>query len=77
MENEFELEQRRSRELGAANRKLERALAELRVQADDDRRLNVELTDQVNILTNRIKVTKRQLEEAVSSTCMINKFDIF
>ena len=66
MEAELEAELRRSRELAAANRKLERTLNELRVQYEDDRRINAELAEQVNTLTIRIKTLKRQLEEAVS-----------
>ena len=66
LEAELEAEQRRSRELAAANRKLERQLAELRVTADDDRRMCVELSEQVNIFTIKIKQLRKQLEEAVS-----------
>ena len=65
LEAELEMEQRRSREFGAANRKMERTLTELRVQYEDDRRMNVELSEQVNNFTIRLKSLKRQLEEAV------------
>lgn len=66
LEAEFEAEQRRGRDLAATNRKLERALAELRVTAEDDRRLVVELQDQVATLSMKVKTLRRQLEEAVS-----------
>ena len=66
LEVEYEAEQRRSREAVAANRKLERMLAELKAQADEDHRLRIELQDQVNALTIKLKTLRRQLEEAVS-----------
>lgn len=66
LEAEFEAEQRRGRDLTATNRKLERCLMELRVTADDDRRLVVELQDQVTTLSQKVKTLRRQLEEAVS-----------
>ena len=68
LEAELEIEQRRSRECGANNRKLERALNELRVMADEDHRVRMELQEQVNTLIIRIKTLRRQLEEAVSSS---------
>ena len=67
LESELEMEQRRSRELAAHNRKVERQLNEIRVQAEDDHRVRQELTDQVSTLTMRIKTLRRQLEEAVST----------
>lgn len=75
MEAEFEAEQRRSREAMAANRKLERLLAELKLQADEDHRVRAELQDQVNALQLKLKSLRRQLEEAVSghvtfTTCL-------
>jgi len=69
------LEQRKNRELIASNRKLERALAELRVTADDDRRLVQELQEQVNSLTMKVKTLRRQLEEAEEVvTITMNKY---
>jgi chromosome segregation ATPase len=75
LEAEFEAEQRRSREAMAANRKLERLLAELKLQADEDHRVRAELQDQVNALQLKLKSLRRQLEEAVSghvtyTTCL-------
>ena len=66
LENELELEQRRARELAASNKKLDRALNEIRHQADEDARMRIELSDQNSMYQNRIKILKRQLEEAVS-----------
>jgi myosin heavy chain 6/7 len=75
LEAEFEAEQRRGRDLAATNRKLERALAELRVTADDDRRLVVELQDQVATLSAKVKTLRRQLEEAEEVvTITMNKY---
>lgn len=65
LEAELEVEQRRSREMAGNSRKLERALNELRVQADDDHRVRMELQEQVNNLLIRTKTLRRQLEEAV------------
>ena len=67
----MEAEQRRSRELAAANRKLDRQLNELRIQADDDNRLAKELSEQCNTLQIKIKTLRRQLEEAVSISCIL------
>ena len=71
LEAELEIEQRRSRECGANNRKLERALNELRVMADEDHRVRMELQEQVNTLIIRIKTLRRQLEEAVSRCVVV------
>ena len=72
LEAELEAEQRRSRDLAAINRKLERALAELRASSEDDRRLVKEYSETINTLTIRVKTLRRQLEEAVS-----NKYKVF
>jgi chromosome segregation ATPase len=75
LEAEFEAEQRRSRDLQATNRKLERMLTEIRVQAEDDRRLVIELQDQVATLSMRVKTLRRQLEEAEEVvTITMNKY---
>lgn len=66
MEAELETEQRRAREFGAANRKLERQFNELRIQIEDEYRGKQELVDANNGMSNKIRVLRRQLEEAVS-----------
>ena len=58
LEAELELEQRRSREVAAHNRKLERQMAEIRVQAEDDHRVRVELQDQASTLTMPVRLTR-------------------
>lgn len=75
LEVEYEAEQRRSREAVAANRKLERMLAELKASADEDHRLRIELQDQLNAITLKYKILRKQLEEAVRMTgvCLISK----
>jgi len=65
VEVELDAEQRRGRDAIAENRKLQRLLQELRVQADEDHRLVQELTDQVNTFSMKISILKRQLTEAV------------
>lgn len=75
LEAEFEAEQRKSRELAGANRKLDRSLNELRVSAEDDRRMCNELSEQCNTLTIRVKTLRRQLEEAEEVvTITMNKY---
>merc|ERR1712076_173285 len=71
----LEAEQRRSRDLAGINRKLERQYNEIRVQAEDDRRMVIELSDQCNALQIRIKTLRRQLEEAEEVvTITMNKY---
>ena len=47
MEAELDAEQRRGRDVLAENKKLQRLLQELRIQADEDHRLVIELTEQI------------------------------
>jgi len=75
LEAELEGEQRRARELATANRKIDRQFNELRISSEDDRRVNVELREQVSTLTIRIKTLRRQLEEAEEVvTITMNKY---
>jgi len=64
LEAELDAEQRRGRDLIAENRRLAKALQELRAQADEDHRLVQELTEQVNVYVTKITILKRQLVEA-------------
>lgn len=66
MEAELEAEQRRHREASGAARKFERQLKEFMVSSEEDRRQVIDLTEQVAMLNQKIKVYKRQVEEAVS-----------
>lgn len=68
LEAELEAEQRRHREASAAARKFERQMKELMVSSEEDRRMVIDLTEQVAMLTQKIKLYKRQVEEAVSIT---------
>lgn len=68
LESDFELEQRRGRELATHNRKVERQLQEIRLSSDEDKRMVIELSDSVQILTIKVKTLRRQLEEAVCIT---------
>lgn len=75
LEAELEVEQRRARELAVANRKIDRSYQELRVSSDDDRRISVELREQVTTLVIRVKTLRRQLEEAEEVvTITMNKY---
>ena len=65
LEAELDLEQRRSRDAAAENKKLQKQLADLRMQADDDHRMVAELSDQVATLQMRIVTMKRQLDDNV------------
>jgi len=65
LEAELDLEQRRSRDAAAENKKLQKQLADLRMQAEDDHRTVAELSDQVTTLQMKIVTMKRQLDENV------------
>jgi len=65
LEAELDLEQRRGRDAANESKKLQKQLADLRAQADDDHRTVAELNDQVTTLETRIITLKRQLEENV------------
>lgn len=67
LEAELDLEQRRSRDSAAENKKLQKQLADLRMQAEDDHRTVAELNDQVTTLQMKIVTMKRQLDENVRS----------
>jgi myosin heavy chain 6/7 len=75
LEAELDATQRRERDAVAENRKLQRLLQELRVQADEDHRLVGELSDQINAYSNKIAILKRQLVEAEEVvTITMNKY---
>ncbi|VEL24416.1 unnamed protein product [Protopolystoma xenopodis] len=63
----FEAEQRRGKEAMAGLRKYERQYKELQTQAEDDRRMVLELQDLLDKTQMKMKAYKRQLEESVSS----------
>jgi len=65
LEAELDLEQRRSRDAAAENKKLQKLLTDLRAQADDDHRMVAELSDQVTTLQMKIVTMKRQLDDNV------------
>ena len=62
---ELEAEQRRGKDLQVENRKLQRLLQELKVQYEDEHRLVLDLTDQVNSLQLKNKALRKQIEEVV------------
>jgi len=64
LELELDSESRRGRDAVTENKKLLKQLADIRVQAEEDHRLVIDLSDQVNILQTRVVSTKRQLEES-------------
>lgn len=66
LEAELEAEQRRTREAQGSLRRVERQYKEVLVVYEDDRRQIAELQDLVDKLSMKIKLYKRQLEEAVS-----------
>ena len=65
LEAELDLEQRRGRDSVAENKKLQKQLADLRAQAEDDHRMVAELSDQVTTLQMKIITMKRQLDDNV------------
>ena len=64
MENENELEQHRHQETIKELRKNDRRLKELVYQAEEDRKNQGRLHDLSEKLQNKLKVYKRQVEEA-------------
>ena len=64
MESENELEQHRHQETLKELRKNDRRLKELAFQAEEDRKNQLRLQDLSDKLQNKIKVYKRQVEEA-------------
>lgn len=67
LEAELDAEQRRGRDSAAEARKLAKQLQDLRVQAEEDHRSSIELSEQVNTLQVRITTLKRQLDESVGA----------
>jgi len=68
VEGELEAEQRRGRDLTAEVRKLQRLLEELKLQYEEQCRTTIELSDSNNLYQTKIKLLKRQLHEAVSTS---------
>ena len=68
MESENELEQHRHQETLKELRKNDRRLKELAFQAEEDRKNHLRLQDLTEKLQSKIKVYKRQVEEAGRST---------
>ena len=68
LELEAELENaiRRERDLANENRKLQRLLAEHKSQSEEEQRLAAQSAEQNQVLQQRVRTLKRQLEEAVS-----------
>ncbi|XP_045214005.2 myosin heavy chain, striated muscle-like isoform X1 [Mercenaria mercenaria] len=64
LENELDSEQRRHAETQKNTRKADRRLKELAFQVDEDRKNQDRLQDLIDKLQNKIKVYKRQAEEA-------------
>jgi chromosome segregation ATPase len=63
LEEDFDAEQRRGKEAQAQARKFERQYKEIIQQADDDRKMVVELQDLLDKTQIKLKNYKRQLEE--------------
>ncbi len=66
MEVELQNEQHHHNETQKSIRKQDRRMKELAVQADEDHKSQGRMQDMVDKLQNRIKIYKRQVEEAVS-----------
>ena len=64
MESELDMEQRHHQETMKEVRKNDRRLKELAFQAEEDRKNQSRLQDLVEKLQNKLKVYKRQVEEA-------------
>ncbi|XP_018649676.1 putative paramyosin [Schistosoma mansoni] len=66
LESEFDGESRRCKDALAQARKFERQYKELQTQAEDDRRMVLELQDLLDKTQMKMKAYKRQLEEMVN-----------
>ncbi|VDP54341.1 unnamed protein product, partial [Schistosoma curassoni] len=67
LEAEFDGESRRCKDALAQARKFERQYKELQTQAEDDRRMVLELQDLLDKTQMKMKAYKRQLEEMVNN----------
>ena len=77
MESENELEQHRHQETLKELRKNDRRLKELAFQAEEDRKNQLRLQDLSEKLQNKIKVYKRQVEEAGQFTVSVDCASFF
>jgi len=66
LETELDAEQRRHAETQKNARKADRRLKELAFQVEEDRKNQERLQDMIDKFQNKIRVYKRQSEEAVS-----------
>ena len=66
LETELDNEQRRHAETQKNARKSDRRMKELAFQCDEDRKIQERLQDMIEKLQAKIKLYKRQVEEAVS-----------
>ena len=64
LENENELEQQRHQETLKELRKNDRRLKELAFQAEEDRKNQTRLQDLIEKLQGKVKIYKKQIEEA-------------
>jgi proline dehydrogenase len=64
LETELDLEQRHHQETIKEDRKNDRRLKELAFQTEEDRKNQARLQDLIEKLQNKMKVYKRQIEEA-------------
>lgn len=71
LETELEVEQRKFQESDRAGKKHEKRVRELTVQMEDDRKLHDQYKDSIEKLQQKIKLYKRQVEEAVSFICCL------
>lgn len=75
MESELDSEQRRHAETQKNMRKADRRLKEIAFQSDEDRKGQERLNEMIDKLNGKIKMQKRQIEEAVSGH-FISKFHL-
>lgn len=73
MESELDHEQRRHAETQKTARKSDRRLKELAFQCDEDRKNSERLQELIDSLQAKLKVYKRQIEEAVCILILLSK----
>ncbi|KAJ8318252.1 hypothetical protein KUTeg_003343 [Tegillarca granosa] len=73
LEEQLDMESKEKTQLQRANRKYEKRLKELMLQAEDERRHADQYKEQVEKMNNRVKALKRQVDEAEEEITRANQ----
>ncbi|KAK7113791.1 hypothetical protein V1264_013012 [Littorina saxatilis] len=72
LEEQLDQEAKERAALARANRKMDKRLKELQIQAEDERRSADQYKEQLEKMNNRVKTLKRQVDEAEEEVARIN-----